>query len=323
VGVAGGECPVGHCFGVSRQFGFYLCGRGVPGFVSEKRQQPLCHVVVAAWRILPHRYGSRPGPGVRRAVGDRVYPQYRSEQYVPIGNAAVLWPGFRLYVSGRRASCAHGPPPQNKNAKRSEEGKCLRSTRDLILDAALELFSENGYSETTMREIANNVGIKSASIYNHFSGKSEILLCLMDEYKQNILNSVLPIEEIDQLIDEKPAIEILRRLFFRFNENNEQRMVKILKVIYHEQYRVDEARSYVKNIQFDFMIDYIRQTLGKLIDAKKVREIDIISYAHMLVYVVTCAGYRTMLYHFEDYQKLIRVSSAEILEMIFDSIVID
>ncbi|RAK11738.1 TetR family transcriptional regulator [Halanaerobium saccharolyticum] len=48
------------------------------------------------------------------------------------------------------------------------------STREKILNEALELFAENGYHGTSMREIAKAVGIKGSSIYNHFSGKEEI-----------------------------------------------------------------------------------------------------------------------------------------------------
>ena len=48
------------------------------------------------------------------------------------------------------------------------------STREKILNQALELFAENGYHGTSMREIAKAVGIKGSSIYNHFSGKEEI-----------------------------------------------------------------------------------------------------------------------------------------------------
>jgi len=50
----------------------------------------------------------------------------------------------------------------------------VASTRDEILEKSLELFSENGYHGTSMREIAAAVGIKGSSIYNHFNGKEDI-----------------------------------------------------------------------------------------------------------------------------------------------------
>ena len=50
----------------------------------------------------------------------------------------------------------------------------MSSTKEKILNEALDLFAAKGYHGTSMREIAKAVGIKGSSIYNHFSGKEEI-----------------------------------------------------------------------------------------------------------------------------------------------------
>lgn len=47
-------------------------------------------------------------------------------------------------------------------------------TRQAIEDAAYELFLEQGYSATSMRQIANQAGIALGGIYNHFKGKDNI-----------------------------------------------------------------------------------------------------------------------------------------------------
>ena len=53
------------------------------------------------------------------------------------------------------------------------------NARERILDEALVLFSEKGYAATTMRDIADKVGIKAASLYNHFRGKRELFDALI------------------------------------------------------------------------------------------------------------------------------------------------
>lgn len=53
------------------------------------------------------------------------------------------------------------------------------ATRERILDGALALFGTRGYAATTVRDIAAAVGIKAASLYNHFAGKQEIFEALM------------------------------------------------------------------------------------------------------------------------------------------------
>lgn len=48
-------------------------------------------------------------------------------------------------------------------------------TEQRILDAATALFYEKGYHGTSMREVAAAVGIKPASLYNHYPGKEDLL----------------------------------------------------------------------------------------------------------------------------------------------------
>ena len=54
------------------------------------------------------------------------------------------------------------------------------TTRDRILNEVLTLFAENGYDGTSVEEIAEKVGIKAPSLYNHFKGKEDILNALID-----------------------------------------------------------------------------------------------------------------------------------------------
>ncbi|WP_165046016.1 TetR/AcrR family transcriptional regulator [Adlercreutzia sp. ZJ138] len=53
------------------------------------------------------------------------------------------------------------------------------NARERILDAAFVLFSQKGYTATTVRDIAGGVGVKAASLYNHFGGKQEIFDALI------------------------------------------------------------------------------------------------------------------------------------------------
>jgi len=55
--------------------------------------------------------------------------------------------------------------------QQSSSGK---STKDLILKASMELFSEYGYKAASVRKIAAKVGIRESALYNHFTNKEEI-----------------------------------------------------------------------------------------------------------------------------------------------------
>lgn len=53
------------------------------------------------------------------------------------------------------------------------------ATRSSIEDAAVELFTEQGYHATSMRQIADRAGLALGGIYNHFSGKEEIFQAII------------------------------------------------------------------------------------------------------------------------------------------------
>lgn len=54
-------------------------------------------------------------------------------------------------------------------------------TRELIRGVALDLFAERGYDATSLREIAERLGVTKAAVYYHFRTKEEILASLFDE----------------------------------------------------------------------------------------------------------------------------------------------
>ncbi len=59
------------------------------------------------------------------------------------------------------------------------------STKKRILDAALTLFSEKGYANVFVAEIADTVGIKAPSLYKHYKSKQDIFNAILDEMKSN------------------------------------------------------------------------------------------------------------------------------------------
>ncbi|HEY7891331.1 MAG TPA: TetR/AcrR family transcriptional regulator [Solirubrobacteraceae bacterium] len=75
-----------------------------------------------------------------------------------------------------------------------------QTTEGRILEVAAELFDERGYRGTTMRELASGVGVKAASLYNHFPSKQAILvrICLdgMREFYDGVLVRLQEIHDL-------------------------------------------------------------------------------------------------------------------------------
>ena len=72
---------------------------------------------------------------------------------------------------------------------------------DRVLKAATRLFGERGYPSTSMRDIAEAVGILAGSLYSHISSKEAVLLQIVETGIDRYLDAVLPIVESDERAD--------------------------------------------------------------------------------------------------------------------------
>ena len=63
----------------------------------------------------------------------------------------------------------------------------MRQTKNRILETAKDIFLEQGYKRTTIRQIVERSGITSGSIYNIFSSKEEIFSSLVDELMKSCI----------------------------------------------------------------------------------------------------------------------------------------
>jgi AcrR family transcriptional regulator len=77
-------------------------------------------------------------------------------------------------------------------------------TRSRVQKVALELFAEQGYEKTSLREVAERLGVTKAALYYHFKSKEDIVHSFTDDY----------FAEIDTLLDwakDQPRSDETRR----------------------------------------------------------------------------------------------------------------
>ena len=65
-----------------------------------------------------------------------------------------------------------------------------RDTRSRLREVALQLFAEQGYEKTSLREIAERLGVTKAALYYYFKSKEDIVRSLVEDY----------VAEVDELI---------------------------------------------------------------------------------------------------------------------------
>src|SRR2546421_11749377 len=77
-------------------------------------------------------------------------------------------------------------------------------TRSRIQEVALELFTEQGYEATSLREIAERLGVTKAALYYHFKTKEDIVASFMED-------RVAALEDIVAWGREQPRTDETRR----------------------------------------------------------------------------------------------------------------
>lgn len=154
------------------------------------------------------------------------------------------------------------------------------TTREKILNEALNLFSVKGYDPVSVRDIAYAVGIKESSLYNHFKNKQDIFDSILREYTgrwETIFNQVKLTGEDKRFTVDERTVNMYK------NMTNEQFKaisatifdyymtydinVKLRRMLTIEQYRNPDIALLFRQISFEDSINFQAQLFGALMEA--------------------------------------------------------
>ncbi|MDU5080936.1 TetR/AcrR family transcriptional regulator [Tissierella carlieri] len=152
----------------------------------------------------------------------------------------------------------------------------LMDTKNKIIAVAIEQFSDQGYDNTSIRKIADIVGIKGSSIYNHFNSKEEILEEIFKYYRNLFyqMGDVFEIKEVP-LIDlkEDKILYILKGGFDSvINILKRPEMINILKIIIKEQFKNQKIRNFFLEEFIDKPRKVMEKFMKELMDKGIIRE---------------------------------------------------
>ena len=132
------------------------------------------------------------------------------------------------------------------------------NTKKEILEAALELFSVQGFEATSISQIASSVGIRKASLYSHFENKQAILDALVKEVlEQYAAHSIFAGTDWEEDTDKLPltpdeAVQMIQgQIRYILHDSSISRARKMLVI---EQFRNQEmAKLQTKQNYSDIM----------------------------------------------------------------------
>ena len=114
-------------------------------------------------------------------------------------------------------------------------------TKERILEAALEMFSQNGYAGTNIRELSASLGLVKSGIYKHYESKEAIWNALLDRmiaYYGERFGSPEHLPPVPDSTEEFVAMT-MRMVDYTVHD---EKIVMTRKLLTIEQYRDERAR---------------------------------------------------------------------------------
>ena len=155
------------------------------------------------------------------------------------------------------------------------------NTKEQILDAALDLFSVQGYEATSIAQIADAVGLRKASLYSHFASKQDILDTLVDEltrqFNQHSLFARADWDNPEFTKDKRgmtpEAIGAMVKGQIRYNIHD-PKISKVRKLLTIEQFQNETLKKIQSKQSYEDVLKYNTGLIRFLIREEILREDD-------------------------------------------------
>ena len=117
-----------------------------------------------------------------------------------------------------------------------------KDTKERILAAALDMFSQNGYAGTNIRELSASLGLVKSGLYKHYESKEEIWNALLDEMITYYDERFGSADHLPPAPDspEDLVTMTMRMAYFTIHDEN---VIKTRKLLTIEQFRDERARD--------------------------------------------------------------------------------
>ena len=115
-------------------------------------------------------------------------------------------------------------------------------TKERILAAALEMFSQNGYAGTNIRELSASLGLVKSGVYKHYESKEAIWNALLDEMIAYYAKHFGSPEHLPPVPDSLEGLVDMTMQMVNFTVHDES-IIMTRKVLTVEQFRDARARE--------------------------------------------------------------------------------
>jgi len=171
-------------------------------------------------------------------------------------------------------------PPASDIAEKTKLGMQTDklTAKDKILYTAIRLFSDRGYSQISMSEIAKTVGYQVSTIYKYFHSKNELLTSIYEFYAYQ---RKLRTPDVNSLLSDVEFTDlqtILTELAYSCPPELEDTMHRIRAIALHGICMNNESEQFIRENLFEPTANIYVPLLNRLIESGSIEPIDIDSF---------------------------------------------
>lgn len=178
------------------------------------------------------------------------------------------------------------------------------TTKETLLKAAIQLFAEKGYKGTSIRTLAQAVGIKESSVYNHFKSKESILDAILD-YQMEAFHGSMPSEKILLEVFNKnlSPSEMWLQVADEFIKRMSPLMEPINVILANEMYVNEKCRTFISETLFSKQKEITKTSLMYMFELGLLKEMDFDTIASQYVY---------LMYGLETEHRIMRLNGTDV-----------
>ena len=146
-------------------------------------------------------------------------------------------------------------------------------TKEKILAAALEMFSQNGYAGTNIRELSASLGLVKSGVYKHYESKEAIWNALLDQMIAYYADHFGSADRLPPVPDSPEGLVTMTMRMVNLTVHDEK-IIMTRKVLTLEQFRDERARELATKHFLTGLTELFTQVFAGMMDKGLVKRDD-------------------------------------------------
>ena len=177
------------------------------------------------------------------------------------------------------------------NAQKLSRKEATIARSEAILESAMDVFSERGFYETNVDEIAHRANVGKGTVYNHFGNKRKLFLSVIEWGLETLKGKILT--DVENITGVKNQIQAALRVYFEFFEYHKN----FFRVLIQERSNFREKTEKRFTKKYFTHIHLLENAIKRGIESEELKIVDsyqcailLIGMSNALIYDWFCKG---------------------------------